>query len=545
MVWKSLSLLLPLALASSVLSRRVTPPRPSIPIVPAVTGPVADVNGTVLPPLNTTYYFDQLIDHNTPGLGTFKQRFWTTWEFYQPGGPIILMTPGETNAEEYTGYLTNRTINGQIAQQEHGATIVIEHRFFGESNPYPDLSEKSLRLLTIQQAIDDLEYFTKNVALPMPGGNSVKPGQAPWILIGGSYSGALTSWTMVNKPGLFAAGYASSAVVEAITDYWGYFEPIRQNMPKNCSADVQAVVAHFDQVIGSGNTTAINALKASFGMADLTHLDDVAAALKNNLYDWQSLSPSSGPNAQFFQFCDALEVKNGVSAPASGWGLDHALSAWSTYFANTYLHTLCKDSSVVDCLGSYDANSTYYTSTAVDNANRSWFWFVCNEVGFLQESAPKGWPSLVSRTLHPAYDERQCSLMFPQAFPKPPQINVDKTNIKYKGWNVHVNHLFFANGQRDPWREATVSADGLNIQSTSQQPIAVGDGYHCSDLSTANANVDNTVKAVQTKALAAIGPWIAAYRKQFNLTLHLGPITIGIHFKKSPKWGRDVAVEAL
>lgn len=61
-------------------------------------------------------------------------------------------------------------------------------------------------------------------------------------------SGALTSWTMVNKPGLFAAGYASSAVVEAILDFWQYFEPERLFMAANCSADVEAVISHIDQV---------------------------------------------------------------------------------------------------------------------------------------------------------------------------------------------------------------------------------------------------------------------------------------------------------
>jgi hypothetical protein len=77
-----------------------------------------------------------------------------------------------------------------IAQQQNGTTIVLEHRFYGLSNPLPDLSVKSFRLHTIQQAIDDFEYFAKNVNLPMPGGDSITPDKAPWILIGGSYSGA-------------------------------------------------------------------------------------------------------------------------------------------------------------------------------------------------------------------------------------------------------------------------------------------------------------------------------------------------------------------
>ena len=97
----------------------------------------------------------------------------------------------------YSGYLNNHTLNGLVADQQNGATVVLEHRFYGLSNPFPDLSSQSFRVHTIQQAIDDLEYFAKNVKLPMPGGDEVAPGKAPWILIGGSYSGALTSWTMV------------------------------------------------------------------------------------------------------------------------------------------------------------------------------------------------------------------------------------------------------------------------------------------------------------------------------------------------------------
>lgn len=115
----------------------------------------------------------------------------------------------------YTGYITNKTITGTMAQQFSGSSIVLEHRFFGLSNPYNDLSDNSLRLLTIQQSIDDLVYFAQNVNLPMPGGDRVTPDKTPWILVGGSYggeypwnmcveyelsdemSGALTGWTMV------------------------------------------------------------------------------------------------------------------------------------------------------------------------------------------------------------------------------------------------------------------------------------------------------------------------------------------------------------
>lgn len=65
-------------------------PTPAIPVItaPETVLPVTSRNGTVLPPYNTTFLFDQLIDHNNPRLGTFKQRFWHTWEFYEPGGGV-------------------------------------------------------------------------------------------------------------------------------------------------------------------------------------------------------------------------------------------------------------------------------------------------------------------------------------------------------------------------------------------------------------------------------------------------------------------------
>lgn len=93
----------------------------------------------------------------------------------------------------------------------------------------------------------------------------------------------------------------------------------------------------YVQVFTGSDEKAIQSIKESFGMGDVTHLDDVAGSLRENLFDWQGLSLSEGAGGQFFQFCDAIEVKNGVNAPAAGWGLEHALEAWSSYWTTTYL----------------------------------------------------------------------------------------------------------------------------------------------------------------------------------------------------------------
>lgn len=84
-----------LALASAVHARLPdgrahgnTPRPPAVPPLAADNVAVTDVSGAALPPLNTTYFFDQLIDHTNPSLGTFKQRFWHTWEWYEAGEDV-------------------------------------------------------------------------------------------------------------------------------------------------------------------------------------------------------------------------------------------------------------------------------------------------------------------------------------------------------------------------------------------------------------------------------------------------------------------------
>ncbi|KAG1797193.1 uncharacterized protein BJ212DRAFT_1289897 [Suillus subaureus] len=134
------------------------------------------LNGTALPPITTVYHFGQLIDHNDTGLRAFQQRYCMSWEFYEPCVPIISVTPGEGNTDgNDEAHTTDETINGLIAQQQNGAAILIEHHFFGYSNPNDNLTSQSLALLTIQQAIDDLVYFATTADLPMPGGDAVKP----------------------------------------------------------------------------------------------------------------------------------------------------------------------------------------------------------------------------------------------------------------------------------------------------------------------------------------------------------------------------------
>ena len=65
----------------------------SISVIP-VEGKVALHRSHGIPPTRcdlTVFTFDQLIDHNDPSLGTFKQRYWLNADDYRSGtGPTVL-----------------------------------------------------------------------------------------------------------------------------------------------------------------------------------------------------------------------------------------------------------------------------------------------------------------------------------------------------------------------------------------------------------------------------------------------------------------------
>lgn len=153
------------------------------------------------------------------------RRYWKG-----PGSPVILFTPGEVNASRYTSYLTTNRTTGVLAEKIGAATIVLEHRYWGFSSPSEDLTTENLKYLTLNNSIHDLTYFANNVKLPFATHFSSNAAAVPWVLMGGSYSGALSAWTASVAPGTIWAYQASSAPVQAVSDYWGYFLPVQEGM---------------------------------------------------------------------------------------------------------------------------------------------------------------------------------------------------------------------------------------------------------------------------------------------------------------------------
>ena len=128
---------------------------------------------------------------------------------------------------------------------------------------------------TLKNAIADLNYFALNVELPFDTTGASNADKAPWVLVGGSYAGALAAWTeATTKPSVMWAYYASSAVVETIGNYWSYFLTETENMPQNCSTDISLVIEYLDNIGQNGTVEEQTETKKMFGLGSLAHYDD-------------------------------------------------------------------------------------------------------------------------------------------------------------------------------------------------------------------------------------------------------------------------------
>jgi hypothetical protein len=203
-------------------------------------------------------------------------------------------------------------------------------------------------------------------------------------LSGGSYSGALTAWTASVAPGTFYAYTATSAVVQIIDDFYDYFSPVIEGIPKNCSTDLEGVINYIDNVLETGSATQVAHLKNMFGLGGVEHNDDFASAIEAGPWLYQSLQFYGGD--YIFDFCDAVEgvTHNSTVIPgAGGVGVQKALAGYAKYFNSTLLPGSCAsygywtDEWSVDCYNSYNASSPIYTDISVDNAvDRQWEWFL-------------------------------------------------------------------------------------------------------------------------------------------------------------------------
>ncbi|PGH19863.1 hypothetical protein AJ80_03780 [Polytolypa hystricis UAMH7299] len=427
---------------------------------------------------------------------TFELRYWFDASHYVKGGPVIILAAGEADAIERLPYM-EKGILGQLARATNGIGVVLEHRYYGESFPMKDLSTESLRFLSTEQAMADTAYFAKNVVFEGLDHLDLTSRGAPYILYGGSYSGAQVAFLRVEYPDLFWGAIASSAVTKAIYDYWEYLEPIRVSGPAECIKTTQKVTHIMDNILmDKKDLKAAKSLKSLFGLADLKYDDDFANTLASaGLLKWQYTNWDPEINDPMFSlYCANItspellyptneDTKKAVKAVirAGGYGNEsHILTTRLTNFAgfvNVTRVIPCKNrgNTLEKCFGSHDPES--YRQDDLTETWRSWPYQFCTEWGFFitGSGAPKDQLPLISRLINPDFNTIVCREAFNITTPP----NVERVN-KYGGFDIEYPRLAFVDGEADPWRMASPHAwSAKKRRSTLDKPfILIEDAVH-------------------------------------------------------------------
>ncbi|KAF1808861.1 hypothetical protein P152DRAFT_452514 [Eremomyces bilateralis CBS 781.70] len=401
---------------------------------------------------------------------TFPLRYWFDTTYYKPGGPVIVLSAGETSGTGRLPYL-QKGIVAQLSKVTGGIGVILEHRYYGESFPVPDLSTENLRFLTTEQALADTAYFAEHVQFPGIE-EKVNPPYKPWIAYGGSYAGGFVAILRVLYPDTFWGAIASSGVTAAIYDYWEYHEPIRKYGPKDCIANAVDFVKVIDHVLLGSDEPAKQELKKIFGMSGIEHSGDFATVLAYGVWGWQGRNWDPAINdGSFAEYCgnvtadsilypDTASLKPAVAKLASSADVSPKIvTPLLNLIGYTQISTLapCASSERTQeqCFGTY--NSTYYAQDSLDDDWRAWPYQYCTQWGYIQTGSgvPEHIPPLVSRTLDLEYLTIVCREAF--GITGPP--DVDAIN-KYGGYEIAAERLAFVDGEADPWRPVTPGADG-------------------------------------------------------------------------------------
>ncbi|ODM21524.1 hypothetical protein SI65_02368 [Aspergillus cristatus] len=486
------------------------------------------------------------IDHNDTSVGTYQNRYWVNEEHYTPGGPVFVIASGESSGQGIADHLVFNSSGsfGDLLKEFHGMGLVWEHRYYGDSFPFPiqqDPAPEHMKYLTVSQALADLPHFAKTFSRDNFNDIDLTPKKTPWIMIGGSYSGMLAAFTRNEYPDTIFASFASSAPVQARIDMSAYFEPIYRGMVADgleaCTKDVHAAMEYIDEQLSNDETAA--SIKQLFlgPEAEKNSNGDFADALSYFYYGFQSIGVQDHPFG-VKAWCTYLETDpdtnqtagpEGMAPSRGGQYVAERLASWPNFVS------LVNDADdEMNCKGIDETKplSCDLGKPAVEPLLISWYWQYCTELGYYQTSNV-GPHQLLPKYNDVEYQQEVCNRQFPTAiksgqFPSKPQ--VDAVNAEHGGWTIRPSNVYWTEGEFDPWRtlspfstedfapkgvKYTTDIPKCGVQ-TAQDTLfgyILEDKEHVADVGI-GGTVDTTTKTSWNIFKAALHEWLRCFEGQ-------------------------------
>nr|AIG55738.1 secreted protein [Thraustotheca clavata] len=448
--------------------------------------------------VNDEWFEKQILDHDVnANCGAepkyWKQRFHVNSQFYKgPGSPVFLYIHGENVAE--AGYITSKYMYIVHEAEKYGAMLVaLEHRFYGLSQPTPDMSTENLKYHTSDQALADLanfqDYFIANRNIST---------SSPWVAFGGSYPGMLAAWTKYRFPDRFAGSIASSAPIDIKADFYGYMDVVARGLHTiggdECTNTLQEGLKQFHALVASEKPEDLATLNKLFNpctpfKTDLDRMDIEANIMgayqgfaQNN--DWDKYVEKNA--------CADLTAKDGLTP----------LEKVAKINARTF-------TAESNCTNSNYQNdwvtSVQDTTTDTVNINRQWTFQTCNEFGFGQTAAKSTGPfsELKYVTVERVYYQ-MCKDVFGIT---DTDARIAAKRANYHGLDINVANVAFPSGTIDPW--SNLAPDNTTkLANPTSKVVFIEGTSHCGDMNSPDPADSPSLQWAHQQIDAAIASFI-------------------------------------
>lgn len=420
-------------------------------------------------------YFDQRIDHAAgDGSATYREQYFLDSSLaLGPNSPVIFYLCGEWDCESSS--ISSGAIRN-YARDLHAHLVALEHRFYGQSLPFPRFDTASLRYLSTTAALEDAAAFQRYA---IEHHNL----RGKWIAVGASYSANLSAYYRSQYPDLAVGALASSGPVRADADFSEYDQHVTKVAGPACADAMRRVTATIENALDHDPST-FDAIKAKFAAqgvrdaVDFLYLvaDVGAAAVQYGMRD---------------SFCEALQ-----NAGEAG-----ELGAYATFAQNVFA-MWGEDAVGFSMQGSESEDPA-------ESPMRPWIWQSCTEYGYWQNAAANPADSTRSPRINADYHNALCRHFFGEQM-QPVDPSAHNARLYEPLLNAgHSSQIFFTNGSQDPWSTLSLTPAGQDSERNPSLELMLIDGAaHCDDLRAVRESDSTALKMARARFLELMHKWL-------------------------------------
>ena len=377
-----------------------------------------------------------LIDPGDPGRGRFAQAYVEDAAYAGGDVAVLFLTGEDALGGPPTGAVRS------LARNLSARIVAVEHRYYGTSLPYPLTNKEGLRFLTVELALADFAQFT------VWYDEHIAKRPLRWIVMGGSYAGALSVWLRQKYPHRFLAAWSSSAPIKAILNFYEYNLHNEYLLSTVCQENINYNLKKwFKLLLDKQEKIKIHNI---LGLNEIYSNKDIQFLLVHAI----ALSIQRGLKSEICQLFAYSELTMKAF-------YEFISDVFGTFFKSCIYNTKCI------------SNISYSHLWDDDYA---WLYQTCSQLGWFHVSTPDT-TELYNITL--SYFMDRCQ----KAFYNTTYPDTYKFNLKYGGLDPvskGTTRVIAFQSSDDPWQMAGVTKS-LSDSYIVKEIVCSGCG-HCSDL---------------------------------------------------------------